>query len=125
MRTKRTQDENVTLEEHINAELVMSPIDQEASVRARDVRSDETELLNKNVISSGANRGDTKNYDLTRLLKKIYAHMEQLKYTFQRDTYELCKNDEWLFIALLIDKILFFFYCAIVVFATLSIFKYN
>lgn len=60
---------------------------------------------------------------LTRLLKNIYDHMEQIRYRLQRDTYKRYVNNEWLLVGTLVDKILFFVYCSVVIFCTLSIFK--
>lgn len=68
------------------------------------------------------NRASSK-MTLTCLLKSIYDHMEQIRYRIQRDTFLQCACNEWLLVGTLVDKILFFIYCSIVIFCTLTIFK--
>ena len=65
----------------------------------------------------------TNKYSISQSLKRVYDHMEQLRLMLQRDTYRRCANNEWLLVAALVDKLLFFAYCGIVVFTTINIFK--
>jgi hypothetical protein len=60
---------------------------------------------------------------LNKLLDGIYGHMDQLGYSVQRDNYKECINTEWLLIGVIMDKILFFVYCFIVILSTMVIFK--
>jgi len=53
---------------------------------------------------------DKQQQSLTKLLKKIYRHTDQMRYRFQQDAYKECAKNEWFLVASLIDKILFFIY---------------
>lgn len=141
------------VQEHIANQVVMSEIDPEVSIRDRtsmDVDEDtayeklttarvdsnlstSSRLMSETVTkppSSSSRLNDSANLSaagskptLTRLLKNIYDHMEQIRYRLQKDTYRRCVNNEWLLVGTLVDKILFFAYCSIVITCTLIIFK--
>lgn len=66
---------------------------------------------------------DVSKQSLTKLLKRIHEHMEQIRYRMQKETYKNCTSNEWLLVGSLVDKILFFVYCSIVIFCTLTIFR--
>ena len=74
-------------------------------------------------VANTVESNDHNNYDLSLVLKKIYTQIDQLKYRLQKDTYRRCINNEWMLIGTLIDKILFFAYCLVVIVSTNSIFK--
>lgn len=128
----------------------MSEIDPDMKIRNRPTQNNETEQLNnpfntseiaamrplddleENEINgeqeagtSSSQADPTRKYNFTKLLKKIYEQMDQLKYKMQRDTYRNCINNEWMLIGTLLDKVLFFVYCGIVIFTTMTIFKQN
>ncbi len=84
----------------------------------RDENSTEIEATQPTTSSSFQNK-----YNLTKLLKAIYNHMEQLRYKMQIEMYKKCTTNEWLLVAILIDKILFFIYCFIVILCTTTLFK--
>ena len=131
--------------ETINTELIMSSIDTEnIDVRIRNPNNRD-QITNSNTSSptrttnqSSNNNNNNNNvqteanhnqqtvssYTLSKLLKMIYGHMDQLGYTYQKENYRVCVNNEWLLIGVILDKILFFVYCSIVIFATMIIFKY-
>jgi hypothetical protein len=131
--------------ETINNELIMSSIDSEnIDVRVRNpnmhdqdstspTRRNQSPSLINNPISSPTNH-DANNpqsdstssisYSLSKLLKMIHGHIDQLGYNYQKENYKLCVNNEWLLIGVILDKILFFVYCSVVIFATMIIFKY-
>ena len=121
--------------ETINTELIMSSIDTEnIDVRIRNPNRDQvnsnqssptrTTNQSSNNTQTEANNPNVSSYTLSKLLKMIYGHMDQLGYTYQKENYRVCVNNEWLLIGVILDKILFFVYCSIVIFATMIIFKY-
>ena len=103
------------------------PREQEATNQAEEENDDSrpkitkstSELPNGNIRQSSSNK-----FGFTKLLKKIYDHLEHIKYKLQIETYRKSTNNEWLLVALLIDKILFLAYCLIVIISTMTIFKY-
>ena len=122
----------------------MSAIDPDSNVRIRTSRTNEQDAESSRLANNAESSenlstvsytdvADTadqphtsqaKNYDLTKVLKKIYNQMDQLKYRMQKDTYRRCINNEWMLVGTLVDKILFFVFCGIVLFSTRSIFKH-
>ncbi len=129
--------------EHIASQVVMSAIDPDVTVRSSTTSGGFSDSAYEKLT---VNRADTSIRDspesqqpptqslrlaadskltLTKLLKSIYDHMEQVRYRIQKDTYRQCVSNEWLLVGTLVDKILFFVYCSIVIFCTLTIFKNN
>ena len=111
--------------------------DVDSEVRSTNLANDENSIppvsfegelnpFNQQRTSSSAIEGNdqSNNYDLSRVLKNIYNQIDQLKYRLQRDTYRRCINNEWMLIGSLVDKILFFTYCIVVIVSTNLIFKY-
>lgn len=148
----RSQDDDpVVVQEHIASQVVMSEIDPEVVIRDRTSLNEDVayeKLTTSRVDSNNTSRrseqdtlneiasrptpprlGDSSTSaassktTLTRLLKNIYDHIEQIRYGIQKDTYRRCVNNEWLLVGTLVDKVLFFAYCSIVIFCTLVIFK--
>ena len=60
---------------------------------------------------------------LTKILKSIYDHVNQIRDRMQIEAYKQCSSNEWLLVAILVDKIFFFIYCFNVVIVTTNIFK--
>lgn len=133
------------VQEHIASQLVMSGIDDDVRV-VNDTNKQPTQLLSQqrrdSETSTGSTSGDhdqsaknasdkttssrsvdARKFNLSKLLRKVYDHMEQLRYRMQRETFKQCVNNEWLLVGTLVDKILFFTYCSIVIFCTLTIFS--
>lgn len=141
----------VVVQEHIASQVVMSEIDPEVMIRdhtGRDLDEDVAyeKLTTSRVDSHNTSRrsedilGDmisrpvprlpaadesscSSKTTLTRLLKKIYDHIEQIRYAIQKDTYRRCVNNEWLLVGTLMDKMLFIAYFSIVIICTTVIFK--
>ncbi len=57
------------------------------------------------------------------LFKKVYEHLIQIRYSYQKFSYTTKLNNEWLLIASLVDRILFLLYCFVVIVSTLSILR--
>jgi len=111
---KLHDDENVAAQEQIVNQLTMSP---ESRLRASPQTSaDNTEMT---LIT----REPTAPFSFTVLLRKCYNHLEQLRYKLQLQTYSQCTKNEWLLVAIFMDKILFFIYLIIVFFTLITIFK--
>ena len=90
------------MQEQITSQLVeISPIYQDVVVRENTTSSSSN--ANKVSTSSGSTGVDeaedrnanNEDYSFTKLLKKIYEHMEQVRYRMQKDTYKQCTNNEW------------------------------
>ncbi|CAF0769090.1 unnamed protein product [Brachionus calyciflorus] len=120
-------DEVIAVQEHINAQLVMETIDTDIRVRNRN-RNDSEEISestpqeSESLDNLNQKDGNKKN-NLTKLLRQIYENIDQIRYRLQIDTYNSCKNNEWLLVGTLVDKILFFVYCTIVIISTFTILK--
>ena len=106
----------IAVHEHINSEIVDS-IDQDILNRRRN--NEENRLLEQD-LNQTVSKHDK---GLVKYLKVIYDNIDQIRYKVQIDTYNSCKDNEWLLVGVLIDKILFFVYCTIVISSTLSIFR--
>jgi hypothetical protein len=117
-------DEKITINENITSQLIMSSIDPNADIRIRDSNS-ETSSNENNQTTLPNNERPTREADMnfTRLLTKMYNHMDQLRYRMQRETFKKCTNNEWLLVATLVNKILFLTYFMIIFFTTKAIFK--
>lgn len=116
----RVHDEEViATHEHINSEIVGS-IDQD-SLKRRRISNEENMQLVEDLDSNETQSKHDKS--LVKCLKVIYDNIDQIRYKVQIDTYNSCKDNEWLLVGVLIDKILFFVYCIIVITSTLTIFK--
>ena len=124
------------MQEQITSQMVeMSPVYQDVVVRNRDFGGGQTSRQIDTTERSPAAAEDEANgsqeaasnsnpkHSFTKLLKNIYEHMDQIRYRLQKDTYKRCTNNEWLLVGTLVDKILFFAYCSIVIFCTMTIFK--
>ena len=109
-------DENVAAQEQIVNQLTMSP---DGRLRA----SPQTSANNTEM--SLIPREPTAQFSFTVLLRKCYNHLEQLRYKLQLQTYAQCTNNEWLLVAIFMDKILFFIYFIIVFFSLITIFKWK
>lgn len=116
-------DDTVVVQEHINSQLVMSEIDPDVLIRNRDQSSNANSNGEDQEPNDEQNLQNNRNLNFTKLLKKIYEHIEQVRYGLQRDTYKRCTHNEWLLVGTLIDKILFFLYCSIVIICTFTIFR--
>ena len=114
----------------------MSSIHPDATIRYRKVTNneDETEMghvdntqnasLLDGISSHTTESTNEVNFELSKVLKKIYTQIDQLKDRLQKDTYRRCVQNEWLLIGTILDKILFLTYCVIVIISTNAIFKY-
>lgn len=119
-------DENIAVQEHINSQLVISPLDETVTFRNRNGETDLEPTTSNTQTESEVKPAEPTNkpsLNLTKLLKTTLGHMEQLRYKLQRDTYKKCKNNEWLLVGILMDKICFLIYCSIIIISTMSIFK--
>lgn len=114
-------DEVIAVHEHVNSQLVMDSIDDDVVVRNRSSNPEKNEPNETNEVNEHTEQH--KRTNLTKVLKKIYENIEQIRYRMQIDTYNTCKNNEWLLVGTLFDKILFFVYCTIVIFSTFTIFR--
>lgn len=121
-------DEAIAVQEHINSQLVMSPIDEDVTIRNRE--SNSTTRLDSGATATATNTPTAQHtneakqsFTLTKLLKKTMIHLEQLRYKMQKETYKKCKNNEWLLVGVLADKIFFLIYCSIIIISTMTIFK--
>jgi hypothetical protein len=101
----------------------MSPISEDTIV----VRNGDGDVnINNNTHSTSTTTTTTNNNKeliLTKMLKKTMIHLEQLRYKLQRETYKTCKNNEWLLVGILFDKIFFLIFCSIILISTMTIFK--
>lgn len=127
---KAHDDEVVAVQDHINSQLVMSELDENLTVRDRtDLEGENLNENESSVMPTGSTGTTTatsagrSNLTLTKLLKKTLNHMEQLRYKMQKETYKKCKNNEWLLVGILMDKIFFLIYCSVIIISTMSIFK--
>jgi hypothetical protein len=116
-------DENVAVQEHISSQLVMSPIDDDVTIRHRESNSNSLPVATAVTTNSQSNEPVKQSFTLTKLLKKTMIHLEQLRYKMQKETYKKCKNNEWLLVGVLADKIFFLIYCSIIIISTMTIFK--
>ncbi len=105
----------------------MSPISEDTIIsRNGDV---DVNINNNNTPSTSTATTTTttttnnKELILTKMLKKTMIHLEQLRYKLQRETYKTCKNNEWLLVGILFDKIFFLIFCSIILISTMTIFK--
>lgn len=116
------QDEDVAYEK-----LTTSRVDSNnTSRRSNDSMMNNRSMPSRMLVELSGNSSSSSSSNkttLTRLLKNIYDHIEQIRYGIQKETYRRCVNNEWLLVGTLIDKILFFAYCSIVIVCTLVIFK--
>lgn len=108
----------------------MSELDENLTVRDRtDLEGENLNENESSVMPTGSTGTTTatsagrSNLTLTKLLKKTLNHMEQLRYKMQKETYKKCKNNEWLLVGILMDKIFFLIYCSVIIISTMSIFK--
>jgi hypothetical protein len=145
MLNRSNDEDNVAVQEQITSQLVeMSPIYQDVVVRHRvdtassnsismsQIASNETARIQQQeqqedagqpAVSASSTGQAQALPSLTRVLKKIHEHVDQMRYRMQKDTYKRCTNNEWLLVGTLVDRILFFTYCSIVIFCTMAIFK--
>jgi hypothetical protein len=124
------QDEdNRYLQEEITDQRVMSTLNDTPSVRFNS-ENESTSISTRQVNSSTidgpietSNQTGNKNINSTVILKKIHNHIDQIRCHQDKKIYKNCSIIEWLFVASIIDKFLFFGYCTIVVISTISIFR--
>ncbi len=65
----------------------------------------------------------TNNGKMKELFKKIYEHMQQIRYNYQRQSYKNNINNEWLLIASIFDRIFFLIYTFIILFSSFAILR--
>lgn len=145
------EDDPVVVQEHIASQVVMSKIDPEVMIRDHTGRDQDEDVAYEKLTTSRIDSHNTSRRSedilgdmisrpvprlpaadessgsskttLTRLLKKIYDHIEQIRYGIQKDTYRRCVNNEWLLVGTLMDKMLFIAYFSIVIICTTVIFR--
>lgn len=80
-------------------------------------------LFNQEQENTNINVPISHNGKMRELLKKIYDHMQQIRYNYQKYSYKHNINNEWLLIASLIDRILFLTYTFVILVSTLTILR--
>ena len=79
---------------------------------------DSNQQENANEAASRSN-----NEKIKELFKKVYEHIQQIRFNYQRYSYKHNINNEWLLIATIIDRILFLIYTGIILLSTFTILK--
>ena len=67
------------------------------------------------------NETPTNNGKIKELLKKVYEHIQQIRFSYQRYSYKSNMNNEWLLIATIVDRILFLIYTGVILLSTFLI----
>ncbi|RMZ94595.1 neuronal acetylcholine receptor subunit alpha-5, partial [Brachionus plicatilis] len=88
----RVHDEEViAVHEHINSQIVGS-IDESSLLRRRN----NEENKQQNLVSDQNQTEQTHDKSLVKYLKVIYDNIDQIRYKIQIETYNICKDNEWL-----------------------------
>ena len=117
----------------------MSPIEANTNVRVRFYRnsgsddaagiegtSGEVSSTDPTASFRGAETAERihdDKYEFTRLCKSIHEQLAQLNDRMQVETFKACTRNEWLLVAILMDKVFFLVYCFIVVLVTSLVFR--